>query len=101
MNELIVYFFDFIIIMNIKYIVKNDFRLDFNRLATQHPALFQHLLILDHQTVLNFKAQESLICLTEAIMKCIVHVHWSCPKENLCPRIPNRLNYLIWLDKYS
>ena len=40
-----------------KYILKNDFRIDFNRLATQHHKLYEHLLILDHRTVVNFKNQ--------------------------------------------
>ena len=77
--------FGFIIIMNKiqttphKYILKNDLRLDFNRLATQHPQLYPHLLILNYKTVINFKNQNSLRVLTEAIMKCIFKFVWKCP----------------------
>lgn len=57
-------------------------------------------MILGYRTVINFKDQTSLIVLAEAIMKCIFGIDWSCPPKNLCPRIPNRLNYLLWVYQF-
>lgn len=34
-------------------------------------------------------------------MKCIFGVEFICPFDNLCPRVPVRINYLIWISKYS
>jgi 23S rRNA A1618 N6-methylase RlmF len=31
-------------------------------------------------------------------MKCIFNINWTLPTHNLCPRIPNRLNYLLWVN---
>jgi 23S rRNA (adenine1618-N6)-methyltransferase len=31
-------------------------------------------------------------------MKHCFNLLWECPQANLCPRIPSRLNYLIWID---
>ena len=31
-------------------------------------------------------------------MKHIFHFEWDCPVTNLCPRIPSRVNYLLWLS---
>ncbi len=33
-------------------------------------------------------------------MKEIFDLKWSCPFQNLCPRIPSRLNYLLWINHY-
>jgi 23S rRNA (adenine1618-N6)-methyltransferase len=55
------------------------------------------VIILNNRVVWNFSSQQSLIRLTQAIMKHIFRVHWTCPPSNLCPRIPSRINYLLWL----
>jgi len=30
-------------------------------------------------------------------MKYIFNYKWDCPINNLCPRIPSRVNYILWL----
>ena len=31
-------------------------------------------------------------------MKHCFNLEWDCPIDNLCPRIPARLNYLVWIN---
>ena len=38
-----------------------------------------------------------MIALTEAIMNHLFKFQWKCPSNNLCPRIPSRVNYLLWI----
>lgn len=80
--------------------VQNNFKVDFNLLATKHPALYPYLLIFNYKTTIDFNDQHALITLTQAIMKVMFHREWKCPLDNLCPRIPNRLNYLLWVKFY-
>lgn len=61
-------------------------------------SLQENVVILNHRVVWNFTTQESLIKLTKALMKHIFHYEWDCPVTNLCPRIPSRVNYLLWLS---
>lgn len=75
----------------------NNFTIDFNKLALLEPALRRDVLILSHRVVCNFATQHSLIALTRAIMRHVFALEWTCPPGNLCPRIPSRLNYLLWL----
>lgn len=82
------------------YSLANSFRLDFHKLALLSPTLRQHILILDGRSVINFKNQQSLIELTSCIMRHIFQYQWSCPEDNLCPRIPSRLNYLLWIHHF-
>ena len=69
-------------------------------LARNNHELYQHLVILDFKTTINFKRQDSLIILTKSIMNQLFQISWECPIHNLCPRIPNRMNYLLWLNHY-
>ena len=40
-----------------------------------------------------------MVILTKAILRhCLGVQWWNCPHKNLCPRIPSRLNYLLWLN---
>ena len=70
---------------------------DFHKLACLEPALRPYVLILNNRTVCNFKDQQCLIALNKAIMKFCFNYDWNCPEANLCPRIPGRLNYLLWI----
>lgn len=71
---------------------------DFHKLACLEPELRPYVLILNCRTVCNFKNQSSLITLTKAIMKHCFGLSWNCPPANLCPRVPARLNYLLWAN---
>jgi 23S rRNA A1618 N6-methylase RlmF len=78
--------------------IVNRLVFDFHKLACLEPELRPYVLILNCRTVCNFKEQKSLIVLTKAIMKHCFGVQWMCPMENLCPRVPARLNYLLWVN---
>lgn len=82
-------------------IIANDLQIDFNKLALLHPELRPHIFILGGRTVINFKNQSSLIVLNQAIMKHVFGLNWNCKIENLCPRIPSRVNYLLWINLHS
>lgn len=33
-------------------------------------------------------------------MQSVFGINFVCPYMNLCPRVPSRLNYLLWIDKF-
>ena len=78
-------------------VLSNPFIFDFHKLACLEPSLRPFVFILNGRTVCNFKEQNSLIAVTKAILKHCFKIEWKCPYKNLCPRIPARLNYLLWL----
>ena len=75
----------------------NPFVFDFHKLACLEPQLRPYVFVLNHRTVCNFKDQKSLVAVTKAILKHYFHIQWDCPPLNLCPRVPSRLNYLLWI----
>lgn len=77
--------------------LSNSLIFDFHKLACLEPELRQFVLILNNRNVCNFKDQNCLIALNKAIMKHCFNLIWDCPQANLCPRIPARLNYLMWI----
>jgi len=77
--------------------MNNPFVFDFHKLACLEPELRQYVLVLNYRTVCNFKDQRSLVAVTKATLKHYFNVQWSCPPSNLCPRVPSRLNYLLWV----
>jgi 23S rRNA A1618 N6-methylase RlmF len=54
-------------------------------------------LLINFKTTIDFSNPESLRALTTALMKYLCGVEWTIPKGKLCPRVPNRLNYLMWV----
>lgn len=76
----------------------HSFHVDFNKLALLEPALRPHLLILNHRVVCPFTQQPLLILLAKTILRHLFQLHWHCPPHNLCPRIPSRVNYLLWVS---
>ena len=75
----------------------HNFYVDFNKLALLEPALRPHLLILNHRVLCPFTHQPLLILLAKTIMAHLFQLKWHCPPSNLCPRIPSRVNYLLWV----
>lgn len=76
-------------------------RPDFADLAAQYPALQPFLIPCVHRNdrvTIDFGNPEALRSLTQALFKC----HWGLdvelPRDRLIPAIPQRLNYILWLE---
>ncbi|PWN26197.1 hypothetical protein BDZ90DRAFT_267268 [Jaminaea rosea] len=69
--------------------------IDFKALANAHPAFAQHL----QDGRINFQDPEALRALNQAVLKQDwgIHVHQQ-PEDRLCPPVPNRLDYLLWVQ---
>jgi len=77
----------------IKSIYKED--VDFTTLA-QQDADFAEVLKSNGQ--LDFSNPESIQQLTKSLLKRDFGLRISLPPDRLCPPIPNRLNYLLWIQ---
>lgn len=81
--------------------IANPLRIDFNKLALLYPPFRPHVLLLNYRVVSSFVHQESLVALATAILHCCLDLKWTCPDNNLCPRIPSRINYLLWVHLHT
>uniref|UniRef100_A0A8H7XML2 U6 small nuclear RNA (adenine-(43)-N(6))-methyltransferase n=1 Tax=Psilocybe cubensis TaxID=181762 RepID=A0A8H7XML2_PSICU len=82
--------------------VRNPYRIppDFTQLSESYPKLKQHL-IHDPKTgkpTIDFKDETAQRRLTEAIMQRDFGVTLDIPSTRLCPPVPNRLNYALWIQ---
>ncbi|TFK82629.1 S-adenosyl-L-methionine dependent methyltransferase [Polyporus arcularius HHB13444] len=71
---------------------------DFLALAEAYPALKPHLISASHGTTVDFKDETAQRRLTEAILHRDFGLKMDLPPGRLCPPVPNRLNYILWLD---
>ncbi|KAL7280933.1 hypothetical protein ACG7TL_005882 [Trametes sanguinea] len=72
---------------------------DFLALADAYPPLKPHIVLARNGPTIDFKnetAQRSL--LTEAILLRDFSLKVELPPGRLCPPVPNRLNYILWLE---
>ncbi|KDQ56197.1 hypothetical protein JAAARDRAFT_133008 [Jaapia argillacea MUCL 33604] len=80
---------------------RNPYRqpLDFALLSKNYPSLRSHLIGTHAGTVtIDFKNEASLRCLTEALLQLDFGLRLSLAEDRLCPPVPNRLNYILWLQ---
>ncbi|TFK45312.1 S-adenosyl-L-methionine dependent methyltransferase [Heliocybe sulcata] len=72
---------------------------DFNVLAEAYPPL-KACLIRTHggNATIDFKDEASQRRLTEALLKRDFDLIIDIPDDRLCPPVPNRLNYILWLQ---
>ncbi|TFK45324.1 S-adenosyl-L-methionine dependent methyltransferase [Heliocybe sulcata] len=72
---------------------------DFNVLAEAYPPL-KACLIPTHggNATIDFKDEASQRRLTEALLKRDFDLVVDIPDDRLCPPVPNRLNYILWLQ---
>ncbi|KAI0752971.1 hypothetical protein C8Q80DRAFT_487656 [Daedaleopsis nitida] len=71
---------------------------DFLALATAYPPLKPHIIETSNGATINFKDEMSQRRLTEAILQRDFAVKMILPPGRLCPPVPNRLNYILWLE---
>ncbi|RPD52939.1 S-adenosyl-L-methionine dependent methyltransferase [Lentinus tigrinus ALCF2SS1-7] len=72
--------------------------LDFLALAQAYPALKTHLIHTLHGAAIDFKNETAQRRLTEAILHRDFGLRLDLPSGRLCPPVPNRLNYILWLE---
>ncbi|KAI0824476.1 S-adenosyl-L-methionine dependent methyltransferase [Trametes gibbosa] len=70
---------------------------DFLALARAHPPLTPHIIRTPNGPTIDFKNDASQRALTEAILLHDFAIRVSLPPTRLCPPVPNRLNYILWL----
>ncbi|RKP22649.1 ribosomal RNA large subunit methyltransferase F-like protein, partial [Syncephalis pseudoplumigaleata] len=72
---------------------------DFVELARAYPALAPFVeQRADGTASIDFRQSEAQRALAYALLKCDFSIDLEIPLDVLCPMIPNRLNYLHWLE---
>ncbi|ODQ66363.1 hypothetical protein NADFUDRAFT_50279 [Nadsonia fulvescens var. elongata DSM 6958] len=73
---------------------------DFESLAKAYPVLQQHFKASQDNTVgvYNFQNPQAIIDLTQSLLNHDFQLDVQLPIENLCPRLANRLNYILWIE---
>ena len=81
---------------------RNPYRVppDFVALSNACPALAPYLRHnqQNQQIQLDWSDTKALIELCRALLFCDFGVRWTLPEQNLCPTVPSRLNYLLWIE---
>ncbi|ESK91055.1 duf890 domain protein [Moniliophthora roreri MCA 2997] len=67
---------------------------DFGQLAEAYPALKKFL----KGATVDFKDPDAQRCITEALLQRDFNLKIQIPDDRLCPPVPNRLNYLLWIQ---
>ncbi|KAI0248957.1 hypothetical protein BJV78DRAFT_1347967 [Lactifluus subvellereus] len=73
---------------------------DFESLARAYPPLRPHIIRASdngHSTI-DFYDEASLRRLTQALLCRDFNIQLEIPNDRLCPPVPNRLNYILWLQ---
>ncbi|KAF9072877.1 hypothetical protein BDP27DRAFT_1417650 [Rhodocollybia butyracea] len=71
--------------------------LDFTQIAAEYPPLARYLGGSNNQTI-NFQDEGALRCLTEALLHRDFKLKIKLSDDRLCPPVPNRLNYVLWIQ---
>ncbi|EGX46518.1 hypothetical protein AOL_s00109g90 [Orbilia oligospora ATCC 24927] len=79
--------------MHPKNVYKNG--VSFAQLAKESPGLAK---CLKGSTSINFHDPESIRQLAKALLKKEFNLEVDLPEDRLCPGVPNRLNYILWLN---
>lgn len=73
---------------------------DFDRLVDKHPPLKQFVFINDYgNKTIKFGDKEAVKALNTGLLKTYYGLsYWDIPQNNLCPPIPGRLDYLLYIS---
>lgn len=72
---------------------------DFKQLAADWPEFRKHVTQeLNGKVKLDFKNADALRCLTKILLKKDFGLDVDLPLDRLIPTIPQRLNYILWLE---
>ncbi|KAK9447093.1 uncharacterized protein V1518DRAFT_422192 [Limtongia smithiae] len=72
-----------------------DRTIDFRALADFYPPLKEHL---DEGGSIKFTDHAAVCSLTQALLARDFKLEVELSAEHLCPRVPNRLNYICWIE---
>ncbi|GAA5989747.1 hypothetical protein JCM5350_000126 [Sporobolomyces pararoseus] len=74
----------------------------FEQLAADVPELAEHIVEgSSGQCTIDWKNDESVRCLTRALLKRDFDLLVELPRDRLCPTVPSRLEYCLWVLKLS
>lgn len=79
---------------------KNPFlaNYDFDKLVLSVPRLAEHVFTNQYGTkTIQFSDHNAVRALNTALLKSQYDVNWSIPENNLCPPVPGRLDYLLYV----
>ncbi|KAH7882085.1 hypothetical protein F5I97DRAFT_1911874 [Phlebopus sp. FC_14] len=71
---------------------------DFVQLARRYPPLREHVFLTHTGPSIDFKSLVAQRRLTEALLYLDFHITLTLPDDRLCPPVPNRLNYVLWIQ---
>ncbi|KAI3618076.1 duf890 domain protein [Moniliophthora roreri] len=71
---------------------------DFGQLAEAYPALKKLPRLSLKGATVDFKDPDAQRCITEALLQRDFNLKIQIPDDRLCPPVPNRLNYLLWIQ---
>ena len=72
---------------------------DFDFLSTHNEALKDFIFVNKHGThTIRFADPNAVMALNQALLKAGYNIKWSIPEGCLCPPIPGRLDYLLYVD---
>ncbi|KIY62376.1 hypothetical protein CYLTODRAFT_438918 [Cylindrobasidium torrendii FP15055 ss-10] len=71
-------------------------QVNFDALSDAYPPLRKHLS--GSKRIIDFKNDASLRCLTQALLHRDFKLSLELPDDRLCPPVPNRLNYVLWIE---
>ncbi|VDB95430.1 unnamed protein product [Peniophora sp. CBMAI 1063] len=71
---------------------------DFHELAQAYPPLQRHLLQTASGVTIDFHDELAQRTLTKALLHRDFNLDLTVPGDRLCPPVPNRLNYILWLQ---
>lgn len=71
---------------------------DFTRLADGFPDLKPFLKKTSSGVGIDFHDEAAQRCLTQALLFCDFGLSLILPPDRLCPPVPNRLNYILWIE---
>ncbi|KAJ6557965.1 S-adenosyl-L-methionine dependent methyltransferase [Mycena capillaripes] len=79
---------------------RNPYRIppDFRQLAKAYPPLAPCIISHSESFSIDFKDETSQRRLTEALLHRDFNISLNLPINRLCPPVPNRLNYVLWIQ---
>lgn len=71
---------------------------DFARLAQEYPEFAKHCVTTNNIVSIDFKDKESLRALCCILLQNLFSLKIDIPLDHLIPRVPQRINYALWLE---